>query len=111
MLAEPAFEHRPDFSQRLCAVDVGLGDVGQFPAKRRQQGATQRAHEPLEMILFAPLAIHQRGADFDDFHFRDRPTAFIGGGFQINDQPMRHCRVPDIRVLMGLSVAKASASA
>ena len=48
MLAEPAFERRPDLAQRLRGIDVGLGDAGQFPAKRRQQGPTQRPDETLE---------------------------------------------------------------
>ncbi|MNG03012.1 hypothetical protein D3C84_860720 [compost metagenome] len=90
MLAEPALEDRPDLGQRLCAVDIRLGDAGQLATKRREQGPSQRSHEALEMVLLTPLAVHQRGADFDDFHFRNWPATFIGGGFQIDHQPVRH---------------------
>ena len=72
------------------------------PAKRCQQRPAQGLDEALEVIQFATLAVHQGGADFDDFHFRYWPATLIGGGFQINDQPMRHRRFPGIRVLIGL---------
>ncbi|MCY1532169.1 hypothetical protein D9M68_674230 [compost metagenome] len=32
----------------------------------------------------------QAGADLDDLHFFQWPSAFFGGGFQIDYQPMSH---------------------
>jgi hypothetical protein len=63
------------------------------------------------MINFPAVSMHQGRADFDNFHFGYRPATFIGGGLQINHQPVRHCRVPGIGVLMALSVVKPGASA
>ncbi|MCY1178669.1 hypothetical protein D9M73_190340 [compost metagenome] len=111
VVAEPALKRRPDFAQRLRRIDVGLGDVRQLAAKRRQQRPPHGADEALELVQFASLAVHQGGADFNDFHIRYGPSTLIGGGLQINDQPMRHCRVPGIRVLIALSVANPGGSA
>jgi hypothetical protein len=101
MLAQPTLKRGPDLAQWLRRIDIGLGNVRQFPAKRREQGPTQWSDEALEMIHLSPFTIHQGGANFDDFHFSYWPATLIGGGFQIYDQPVRHRRVPGIRVLIG----------
>ncbi|MNY32394.1 hypothetical protein D3C86_1666070 [compost metagenome] len=94
MMVQPALKQRPDFSQWRCPIDIGLADVGQFPAKGRQLRPPLRAHEALKVVHFAPGAVDQAGADFNDFHFRDGPATFIGSSFQVDHQPMRHSRLP-----------------
>ena len=52
-----------------------------------------RAHAG-ELGHFAARAGDHTGADFNHFHFFQRPAAIIGRGFQVNYQPVRHVQLP-----------------
>ena len=52
-----------------------------------------RPYKTLKVVYFAPGTRDHAGTDFDDFHFFQRPAAVIGGGFQVNYQPVRHVQL------------------
>ncbi|MNP41832.1 hypothetical protein D3C76_1355560 [compost metagenome] len=94
---QPVFELRPHRTQRLGGVDVVLADMRQFAAEGGQHGAPLRPHEALEVVQLAAVVLaDQGGADLDDFHFLDGPSAFLGGGFQVDYQPVGHGFVLDL---------------
>lgn len=94
MVADPTFELVPDHWEGCSAVDVCLADVGQLAAERGQLRAAAWADQALEVIHFTPFAGHQAGADFYDFHVCDGPATVVGGGFQIDHQPVGHTWLP-----------------
>ncbi len=94
MLPEPVLEAGPYLAKRRGRIDVGLADVGQLATERGQLRAPPRAHETLEVVDLTAFAGDQARADFNDFHLRDRPPTLIGGGLQVDHQPMAHTRLP-----------------
>ncbi|MNM82796.1 hypothetical protein D3C81_948370 [compost metagenome] len=94
MMADPAFELSPHFTEGGGRIDIGLADMRQLTAKRRQLRAPPWFDEALEMIDLTALPIDQRRANFDNFHIRDRPAPIVCGCFQVDHQPMPHSRLP-----------------
>ncbi|MCY1175208.1 hypothetical protein D9M73_154370 [compost metagenome] len=91
VLRQPVLELRPDFIERGGMIDMVLGDMREFAAERGQHRSTLRPHEALEVIQLAAVGLgDQGGADLDDLHFLDRPAASLGGGFQVDYQPVGH---------------------
>ncbi|MNV69839.1 hypothetical protein D3C71_1627690 [compost metagenome] len=94
VMTQPALEARPDLRERRRTVDLGLADVRQLAAERRQLWPSPGPHETLEVVHFTALAGNQACADFNDFHLCNRPTTLVGGGLQVDHQPMAHTRLP-----------------
>ncbi|MNC51520.1 hypothetical protein D3C75_1008140 [compost metagenome] len=90
VLLQPGLEARLQLVQGRGIVDVGLADMGELPAEGGELWAMGGADEALEMILLTTLLIDDHRADLDDFHVFDRPAAVIGGGFQVDYQPVLH---------------------